>query len=56
MGIGHRVYKSYDPRATIIRQTADQGFEVAGRNPMLDIVLELERIALADDYRDGRTS
>jgi citrate synthase len=50
MGFGHRVYKNYDPRATIIKQVADQAFEVTGRNPMLDIALELERIALADDY------
>jgi citrate synthase len=50
MGFGHRVYKNYDPRATIIKQVADQVFEVTGRNPMLDIALELERIALADDY------
>jgi citrate synthase len=50
MGFGHRVYKSYDPRATIIKQTADEVFEVTGRNPLLDIALELERIALEDDY------
>src|SRR6187397_1888127 len=50
MGFGHRVYKSYDPRATIIKQTADQVFEVTGRNPLLDIALELERIALQDEY------
>jgi citrate synthase len=50
MGFGHRVYKNYDPRATIIKQVADQVFDVTGRNPMLDIALELERIALADDY------
>jgi citrate synthase len=50
MGFGHRVYKSYDPRAKIIKQTADQVFEVTGRNPLLDIALELERIALQDDY------
>jgi citrate synthase len=50
MGFGHRVYKNYDPRATIIKQVAGQVFEVTGRNPMLDIALELERIALADDY------
>jgi citrate synthase len=50
MGFGHRVYKSYDPRARIIKQTADQVFEVTGRNPLLDIALELERIALEDDY------
>jgi citrate synthase len=50
MGFGHRVYKSYDPRARIIKQTADQVFEVTGKNPLLDIALELERIALEDDY------
>lgn len=50
MGFGHRVYKNYDPRAKIIKQTADAVFEVTGRNPLLDIALELERIALADDY------
>jgi citrate synthase len=50
MGFGHRVYKSYDPRAKIIKRTADEVFEVTGRNPLLDIALELERIALQDDY------
>ena len=50
MGFGHRVYKNYDPRARIIKQVADQVFEVTGRNPLLDIALELERIALSDDY------
>ena len=50
MGFGHRVYKNYDPRAKIIKQIADQVFEVKGRNPLLDIALELERIALEDDY------
>ena len=50
MGFGHRVYKSYDPRARIIKQTADEVFEVTGKNPLLDIALELERIALEDDY------
>ena len=50
MGFGHRVYKSYDPRARIIKQTADSVFEVTGRNPLTDIALELERIALEDDY------
>ncbi len=50
MGFGHRVYKNYDPRARIIKQTADEVFEVTGRNPLLDIALELERIALQDDY------
>jgi citrate synthase len=50
MGFGHRVYKSYDPRARIIKETADAVFAVTGRNPLLDIALELERIALEDDY------
>ena len=50
MGFGHRVYKSYDPRAKIIKQTADQVFAVTGKNPLLDIALELERIALQDEY------
>src|SRR5687767_11634723 len=50
MGFGHRVYKSYDPRAKIIKQTADEVFAVTGRNPLLDIALELERIALQDEY------
>ena len=50
MGFGHRVYKNYDPRATIIKQVADEVFEVTGHNPLLDIALELERIALEDDY------
>ncbi len=50
MGFGHRVYKSYDPRAKIIKETADKVFEVTGRNPLLDIALKLEEIALADDY------
>jgi citrate synthase len=50
MGFGHRVYKSYDPRAKIIKQIAHEVFEVTGRNPLLDIALELERIALEDEY------
>jgi citrate synthase len=49
-GFGHRVYKSYDPRATIIKKIADQVFEVTGKNPLLDIALKLEEIALSDDY------
>ena len=49
-GFGHRVYKNFDPRATIIKKTADSVFEVTGRNPLLDIALKLEEIALADDY------
>ncbi|HVX65249.1 MAG TPA: citrate synthase [Bryobacteraceae bacterium] len=50
MGFGHRVYKNYDPRARIIRQIANEVFEVTGRNPRIDIAIELERIALEDDY------
>jgi len=50
MGFGHRVYKNYDPRAKIIKWTAQQVFEVTGRNPKLEIALELERIALEDEY------
>ena len=49
-GFGHRVYKSYDPRATIIKKTADDVFKVTGKNPLLDIALKLEEIALSDDY------
>jgi citrate synthase len=50
MGFGHRIYKNYDPRARIIKGIADQVFEVMGRNALLDIALECERIALEDDY------
>jgi len=50
MGFGHRVYKNYDPRATIIKQTAYDVFEVTGKNPLLDIALKLEEVALSDDY------
>jgi citrate synthase len=50
MGFGHRIYKNYDPRAKIIKWTADRVFEVTGHNPKLEIALELERIALQDDY------
>jgi citrate synthase len=50
MGFGHRVYKNYDPRARIIKQTADAVFEVTGKSPKLEMALELERIALEDDY------
>jgi len=50
MGFGHRVYKNFDPRGTVIKRLADQVFEVTGRNPLLDIAMELERIALQDDY------
>jgi len=50
MGFGHRVYKNYDPRAKIIKNVADEVFEVTGKNPLLDIALELERIALEDEF------
>ena len=50
MGFGHRVYKSYDPRAKIIKEIAYEVFEVTGRNPQIDIAIELERIALQDEY------
>ncbi|HZQ05518.1 MAG TPA: citrate synthase [Anaerolineae bacterium] len=50
MGFGHRVYKNYDPRARIIKRTADEVFRVTGVNPLLEIALELEQIALKDDY------
>ena len=50
MGFGHRVYKNFDPRASVIKELAHQVFEVTGRNPLLDIALELERIALEDEY------
>jgi len=50
MGFGHRVYKNYDPRAKIIKKTVDEVFEVTGTNPLLDIAIELEKIALAEEY------
>ena len=50
MGFGHRVYKNYDPRARIIKRVAEEVFEVTGRNPKIDIALELEKIALYDEY------
>ena len=50
MGFGHRVYKNYDPRARIIKRVAEEVFQVTGRNPKIDIAVELERIALSDDY------
>jgi citrate synthase len=50
MGFGHRIYKSYDPRAMVIKKMAYEVFSVAGTNPLLDIALELERIALEDDF------
>ncbi len=54
MGFGHRVYKNYDPRAKILREMAEQVFAVTGRNPLLDIAVELEKIALEDEYFVGR--
>jgi citrate synthase len=50
MGFGHRVYKNYDPRAKIVKQMADEVLEVTGRSPLLDLAMELERIALEDEY------
>jgi citrate synthase len=49
-GFGHRVYKNYDPRAKIIKRTADEVFAITGKNPLLDIALRLEEVALSDDY------
>jgi citrate synthase len=49
-GFGHRVYKNYDPRAKIIKRTADEVFRVTGQNPLLDIALKLEEVALEDEY------
>jgi citrate synthase len=54
MGFGHRVYKNYDPRARIVKRVAEEVFEVTGRNPKIDTAIELERIALSDDYFIGR--
>ena len=53
-GFGHRVYKSYDPRARIIKQTADEVFAITGKSPLLDIALKLEEIALSDEYFTSR--
>jgi citrate synthase len=53
-GFGHRVYKNYDPRARIIKQTADEVFAITGKNPLLDIALKLEEIALSDEYFTSR--
>ena len=53
-GFGHRVYKNYDPRARIIKKTADEVFEVTGKNPLLDIALKLEEVALSDSYFTDR--
>jgi citrate synthase len=53
-GFGHRVYKNYDPRAKIIKETADEVFAITGRNPLLDIALKLEEVALNDEYFTSR--
>jgi len=53
-GFGHRVYKNYDPRAKIIKKTADEVFAVTGKNPLLDIALKLEEVALSDEYFTSR--
>jgi citrate synthase len=53
-GFGHRVYKSYDPRAKIIKRTADEVFAITGKNPLLDIALKLEEVALNDEYFTSR--
>jgi citrate synthase len=53
-GFGHRVYKNYDPRAKIIKDTADEVFAITGRNPLLDIALKLEEVALSDEYFTSR--
>ena len=50
MGFGHRVYKNYDPRATIVKRIADEVFTITGKEPLIEIAMELERIALSDDY------
>ena len=50
MGFGHRVYKNFDPRAGLVRKLADDVFSIVGREPMSDIAMELERIALSDEY------
>jgi len=50
MGFGHRVYKSYDPRAAIIKRTSDEVLDLTGHSPLLEIAKELERIALEDEY------
>lgn len=50
MGFGHRVYKSYDPRAKIVKRTAEEVFQIVGKEPLIEIAMELERIALSDEY------
>ena len=50
MGFGHRVYKNYDPRAKIVKKIAEEVFQIVGREPLIDIAMELEKIALSDEY------
>ena len=50
MGFGHRVYKNYDPRAKLVRELANKVFDIVGRDPMIDIAMELERIALSEEF------
>ena len=50
MGFGHRVYKNYDPRAKIVKRISDEVFQIVGREPLVDVAMELERIALTDEY------
>lgn len=50
MGFGHRVYKNYDPRAKIVKRIAEEVFEITGKEPLIEIAMELERIALSDEY------
>ncbi|MFN9909401.1 MAG: citrate/2-methylcitrate synthase, partial [bacterium] len=50
MGFGHRVYRSYDPRAKIVKQTAEEVFSLVGKEPLVEIAMELEKIALTDEY------
>jgi len=54
MGFGHRVYKNYDPRAKVIKKLADDFFDAVGKNPLIDLAVEMERIALEDDYFVGK--
>lgn len=50
MGFGHRIYKNYDPRAKIVKRVAEEVFEITGKEPLIEIAMELERIALSDEY------
>lgn len=50
MGFGHRVYKNYDPRAKIVKTIAEEVFTIVGKEPLIDIAMELEKIALSDEY------